>query len=361
VITPSEPGRWSLEEDGYSIAQLRLPAPHLFIQEASVYLFSAGDEHLLVDAGPHQEPSWPSLVEQLAERGVRPADIGTVLVTHAHPDHYGSAPRFQAVGARVLIHRLDLAFHEQRNGDPAGYRERLFDWLGTQGVPLEERRAWVETRTKSMSSIELRPDQLLDGGEEIPIGPLRLRVEWTPGHTPGHVIAWEPRHNLVLLGDHVLPTASPNIGIDQDFPGNPLPGYLESLRRLGSIPDLVALPGHGHRFDIAARSRELLAHQEDRGRRVVHAVAAGARTAYDVRPFAWDDPTWAGLSRGLRINAIRTLAAHLARLEEMGLVARRTEAGLDVYAPAGPASAMALDQELPSSAEPPERAPADHD
>ena len=187
-----------------------------------------------------------------------------------------------------------------------------------------------------MSSIELDPDDLLDGGEEIAIGPLRLRVEWTPGHTPGHVIAWEPRHNLVLLGDHVLPTASPNIGIDQDFPGNPLPDYLDSLRRLGSIPGLVALPGHGHRFDIAARSRELLTHQEDRGRRVLQAVAAGARTAYQVRPSIWDDAMWDGFSKGLRVNAIRTLAAHLARLEEMGTLARRTERGVERYdSPAG--------------------------
>ncbi|MSP56684.1 MAG: MBL fold metallo-hydrolase, partial [Myxococcales bacterium] len=236
MITPSEPGRWSLEAGDYSIAQLRLPAPHLFIQEASVYLFSAGDEHLLVDAGPYQDPSWPSLVEQLAERGVRPADIGTVLLTHAHADHYGSSQRLQATGARVLLHRLDLAFYQGRHGDKAAYRERVFAWLGTQGVPLDERRSWVEAPTKWGSGPELRPDRLLDGGEELSIGPLRLRVEWTPGHTPGHLIAWEPRHNVVLLGDHVLPTASPNIGIDQDFPGNPLPAYLDSLRRLGSIP-----------------------------------------------------------------------------------------------------------------------------
>ena len=101
-------------------------------------------------------------------------------------------------------------------------------------------------------------------------------MEWTPGHTPGHVIVWEDRLNLVLLGDHVLPTASPNIGIDPDLEGNPLPGYLESLRGLAARPGQVALPGHGHRFDLVARAQQLLAHQEDRAARVLAAVRDGA-------------------------------------------------------------------------------------
>lgn len=336
MITPSEPGRWSLEGDGYSVVQLRLPAPHLFIREVSVYLFSAGDEHLLVDCGPFEEPSWPALEAQLTERGLTPADIGTILVTHAHSDHYGSAHRFQAAGARVLLHRRDLEFLHARSADPADHRQRLEAWLATQGVPADERQAWVQHRIRaSAGALPLQPDQLLDGGETLPIGPLRLQVEWTPGHTPGHVIAWEARHHLVLLGDHVLPTAAPNIGIDQDTRGNPLPAYLASLRRLADRPDLVALPGHGHRFDLVARTRQLLAHQEDRSRRVAAGVAAGARTPWEIRPFAWDDATWEGLSGGLRVNAIRTLAAHLARLEEDGVVVRRTTGGLETWEPAG--------------------------
>jgi glyoxylase-like metal-dependent hydrolase (beta-lactamase superfamily II) len=172
---------------------------------------------------------------------------------------------------------------------------------------------------------------LLEGGEEIPLGPLRLRVEWTPAHTPGHVILHEDARRLVFLGDHILPTASPNIGIDQDVPGNPLPGYLESLRGFIEGPDLLALPGHGHVFDLVARARQLLEHQEERGRRVLRAVAAGARTAHEVRPFAWDDETWAALSPGLRVNAIRTLAAHLERLGQLGLLTREPSTDLDAW------------------------------
>ena len=332
MITSSEPGRWSLEGDGFSVAQLRLPAPHLFIREASVYLLSAGDEHLLVDVGPHEDPSWPALVDQLADRGLTPADIGTVLITHAHPDHYGSVDRFQATGARILLHRRDMDFHRLRTADADGRRDRTVDWLVTRGVPVEERRAWAEHRPRvAATAPPLHPDQLLDGGEEIAVGPLRLRLEWTPGHTPGHVIAWEPTLDLVMLGDHVLPTASPNIGIDQDTTGNPLPGYLASLRRLAQLPTTVALPGHGHRFDLVARSRALLAHQEERARRVLGALVDGPRTAYQIRPAVWDDATWDGLGRGLRLNAIRTLSAHLVRLEELGLVAHRTVDGIDLY------------------------------
>ncbi len=326
-----EPGAWRLDGDGFTVEQLRIPAPQLHIRETSVYLFSAGRERLMVDCAPADDPSWPALEAELDARGLAPADIGTIVVTHAHPDHYGNAHRFQAAGARVVLHRRDLDFHRVRNGDRAGYRERTFAWLGSQGVPQDEGHAWLAARMEKMSSRPLNPDVLLDGGEIIPVGPLRLRVEWTPGHTPGHVIIHEDAHRLLLLGDHILPTASPNIGIDQDNPGNPLPNYLASLRGFVERADLVALPGHGHVFDLVARSRQILEHQEERGRRVLRAVEAGARTAYEVRPFAWDDATWEGLSRGLRVNAIRTLAAHLGRLAELGLVVREERAGLEAW------------------------------
>jgi glyoxylase-like metal-dependent hydrolase (beta-lactamase superfamily II) len=336
VILPSLPGRWSVDGDGFSAVQLRLPAPHLFIREASAFLFSAGGEHLLVDTGPREEPAWSALVGELAERGLRPDDIGTVLLTHAHPDHYGSADRFQVGGARVLLHRLDLAFHRVRTGDPDGYVERLSAWLRTQGVPDDERRAWLAQRSRAagIGGRPLEPDRLVEGGEVLRVGPLQLRLEWTPGHTPGHVIVWEDQLRLVLLGDHVLPTASPNVGIDQDLPGNPLPGYLESLQRLAASQGLVALPGHGHQFDLAARSRELLAHQENRAGLVLEAVRAGGRRAYDIRARVWDDAIWAGLKGGLRVNAIRALAAHLERLESFGALVRQPDDVGDIWLPA---------------------------
>jgi glyoxylase-like metal-dependent hydrolase (beta-lactamase superfamily II) len=336
VISPSQPGEWSLDGNGFTIAQIRLPAPHLFIREASAYLFSAGNEHLLVDTGPGEDPSWSALVDALVARGLVLRDIGTILVTHAHPDHYGSADRFQAAGAMVMLHRLDLEFHRQRAVDPNGYMERLLAWLVTQGVPPVEAQAWLAQRSRAagIGGPGIRPDRLLEGNEELRLGPLRLRLEWTPGHTPGHVIVWEDQLGIVLLGDHVLPTASPNIGIDGDVTGNPLPGYLASLRRLAERPDVVALPGHGHRFDLVSRVSELLAHQEDRAARVLDAVRDGARTAYEIRPRIWDDPTWEGLKGGLKVNAIRTLAAQLARLESMNLLVRDRDSSAGAWKPA---------------------------
>ena len=158
TFLPSESGTWRLEGDGFTVEQLRVPAPQLHIRECSVYLLTAGAERLLVDCAPADDPSWPALEAELGRRGLGPDAIGTVLLTHAHPDHYGNAERFQAAGARVVLHRSDLAFHRRRNGDQAGYRERTLAWLATQGVPEEERREWVAARMEKMSSRPLRPE-----------------------------------------------------------------------------------------------------------------------------------------------------------------------------------------------------------
>ena len=55
---------------------------------------------------------------------------------------------------------------------------------------------------------------------------------WTPGHSPGHLCFYEREKRVILTGDHVLPTITPNVSLHPQQMGNPLGDYLASLRRL---------------------------------------------------------------------------------------------------------------------------------
>ena len=100
------------------------------------------------------------------------------------------------------------------------------------------------------------PDVLLNDGDDIDLPGRRLRVVWTPGHTPGHICLHDADHDLLLTGDHLLPRITPNIGLAPGGPGSPLHGYLASLRRLRGYDSAEALPAHEYRFrGIAAGPR----------------------------------------------------------------------------------------------------------
>src|SRR5438093_2891631 len=62
-----------------------------------------GDPLTLVDTGVNSPESLAALESALAARGRRIADLEQIVVTHAHPDHFGAAAELvRRSGARVL-------------------------------------------------------------------------------------------------------------------------------------------------------------------------------------------------------------------------------------------------------------------
>jgi glyoxylase-like metal-dependent hydrolase (beta-lactamase superfamily II) len=142
------------------------------------------------------------------------------------------------------------------------------------------------------------------GGERI--GPFFAIA--TPGHAPDHVSF--VRGRVLFTGDTVLGEGSVFIS-----PGEgSLSAYLESLRRLLALELDVLCPGHGpFVWRPHERIEELLEHRLWRERRLLDALAAGARTTD-----ALLDAAWSEVAEELRPAAALTLEAHLEKLAEEG-------------------------------------------
>ena len=75
------------------------------------FLLRGSFGYALVDTG--LEKHGDAILKALAKQGILPTQIKLLLLTHAHPDHAGSAAQLKkATGATVVAHQLDAEIIE---------------------------------------------------------------------------------------------------------------------------------------------------------------------------------------------------------------------------------------------------------
>ncbi|MFF5992023.1 MBL fold metallo-hydrolase [Prauserella flavalba] len=308
-----------------------VPIPDNPLRYTLCYLVPGDDGIVVVDPGWNTREGWDTLLAGLAEAGATTADVTGVVATHVHPDHHGLSGRLrEESGVWVAMHPAErdtlpqrIAVAASRNSLPTAG-----GWLRLSGAGEDEIAELVspfdESATTDDRAAMAEPDVLLEDGDLVPMAGRRLRAVWTPGHTPGHLCLQEPDARLLLTGDHVLPRITPNIGLYPNSAGSPLGRFLESLRKIEGYDDHDALPAHEYRFrGLAARTRLLREHHEERCREVVAVVAElGEPTVWEVaRHLTWSRP-WEQIGH-MRFGALAETGAHIDHLVRRGELAWR--------------------------------------
>jgi glyoxylase-like metal-dependent hydrolase (beta-lactamase superfamily II) len=164
------------------------------------------DDAVVVDVGFEPE----RVHGLLAAAGKRPA---AELLTQAHLDHADQAGAFAGDDVPVYVHEADaVAFRDPELWNP-GFANPLTD---------------------------VKDLRMLADGDLLELGGIRIHVQHTPGHTPGHCCFLTDA--MVLSGDLVF---AGSIG-RSDF-ANSSPHDMErSLRQFLQLADeLQVWPGHG--------------------------------------------------------------------------------------------------------------------
>jgi hydroxyacylglutathione hydrolase len=191
--------------------------------QTNCYVVAAGPGEACIVVDPGQDAVEP-LDALLAEHRLTPV---AVLLTHGHFDHtFSVAPVCDGHDVPAWIHPDD--------------RELLADPL--KGLSPEA-SAFFGGRMELREPREVRA---LDDGAALDMAGLTLRVDHTPGHTPGSVVfgtATEDGVEIVLAGDTLF---AGSIG-RTDLPGGDHAQMLASLRDklLTRADDTIVLPGHG--------------------------------------------------------------------------------------------------------------------
>ena len=276
-----------LTEVASDVFELRLPIP---FEDGlvNVFLFPDGDVTDLLDCGMNTEESVDAIHAAVKQVGAK--RIRRLVVTHIHPDHYGAAGVFAGPGlADLYLHRLEVPLVYPRYVDIEHLVSEVRSYLLVNGVPEGEADV-LSNSQRALSEIvkPAVPAVQLDGAETLDVGRRRLRVEWTPGHSPGHICLYDEGEKLLFAGDHMLPELSPNIGLHPQSTPDPLHEYLDGLRRLAAYEPRKILPAHGRPFtDASTRVQTLVAHHQKRLGQIEAIVTRGERSAWQVALELW--------------------------------------------------------------------------
>ena len=279
----------ALSEIAEGVFELRLPIP---FEDGlvNVFLFADGDEVDLLDCGMNSDESVTAIRAAVSQVGAN--RIRRLVVTHIHPDHYGAAGTLAGDGgADLYLHRLEVPLVNPRYVELEHLVKEVRTYLLVNGVPAEEAEV-LSNSQRALSQLVKPADPAvqLDGAERLTMGRRELRVEWTPGHSPGHICLYEADDKLLFAGDHMLPELSPNIGLHPQSTPDPLHEYLEGLERLAAYGPRKIMPAHGRPFhDAPGRVAALVAHHHRRLDQITEIVAGGEHTAWQVAVELWGE------------------------------------------------------------------------
>ncbi len=279
----------------------------------------------IVDPGPLYGPAQDALERGLQELGVDRGRIARILVTHHHPDHSGYAPALAAeTGAEICAHPDAIARIRRPFGDP----EATECLLRRHGVPHEVLRGMDKELQRIVSHIApLEAAREICDGERVRAGEEELLAVLVPGHAPGHLAF--VGQGFIISGDTVIANLTPNPVLEVDASGRrkSLPEYIESIKRLQSLPNLPILPGHRDEIEdpapLLARYLEQIA---ERRERVLSAL--GDRT---VQAFALSQEFFPMRRGADPFLALSEVLGHLDLLEERGLVEESQEGDRIVF------------------------------
>jgi glyoxylase-like metal-dependent hydrolase (beta-lactamase superfamily II) len=304
------------EEVFPDIHRIEVPLPRNPLKAINSYVVRGRDRFLVVDTGMNR-PECLDVMRTSLE--VLSVDLNRTdfFITHGHSDHIGLVSALKTAGSHVFVNPVEavhLLDPDLWNGLAAAAR--------THGFPDPE--AAIDTHPGRRYLFSGRPHFThLQEGDVLPIGKYTFRCVATPGHTPGHLCLYEAEAKILLSGDHILDTITPNIS-GWGSEGDPLGEFLESLDKIAAYDIRLILPGHRNLIlDHHRRIGELKEHHRRRIREVIGILGREGQTAYQAASrMTWDIDCarWEDFPIPQKWFATGEALAHLLHLERAGRV-----------------------------------------
>jgi len=210
------------------------------IAHSNVYLIDNGAELLVVDTGTPGNAK--KIVEYIQKLGRKPSEVSTIILTHYHMDHAGSAKDLQELtGAKVAASQADTDYINGTKPYPK-----------PKNLLLRAANSLIKVAPVSVSIILKDGDKI--GG---------LTVIDASGHTPGSIFLYDASHNALFSGD--------TLRVDGDKVTSGPKQYVwneekekASIAKLANLDFEMLLPGHSAYVTsgASAKVKELIASEK---------------------------------------------------------------------------------------------------
>jgi len=191
----------------------------------SSVLITSDKGHVLIDGALPQ--SAPQIAENIASLGFRLQDVKWIVSSHAHYDHAGG-----------------IAALSRKSGARVAASKRSSEGLRSGSVPADDPQVGYGAEMLFPKVKEVRE---LSDGEELTLGTLRIKVHYTPGHTPGATsYSWQSCEGTTCL--HMVYADSLNAVSAPGFRFSAQPmritEFEQSIEKVKSLPCDVVISAH---------------------------------------------------------------------------------------------------------------------
>ncbi len=348
IHTPIEtaPAPGEATEVAEGVLWLRIALP-MVLDHVNAYALRDGDGWTLVDTGLDTKKT-RAIWEAALAGPLKGLPVRRLIVTHHHPDHVGLAGWFQAQGAELWMTRTAWLMARMLTLDeqPLPAPETLEFWrsAGMEAAVFEARRS--ERPFNFADIVHPMPlgfSRLVEGGT-FQMGGRVWDIRFGQGHAPDHATFWSREDDLVIGGDQLLSTISPNLGVYATEPGaDPVGEWLDACAALEphARDAHLVLPGHKLPFTgLPDRLRQMIGNHHGALDRLRTHLASGPRTAAECFAPLFKRQIDSGTYGLALVEAV----AHLNHLHALGAVTRDRRAdGAWLYCLSpGPCGAMPL-------------------
>ncbi|HEV7445269.1 MAG TPA: MBL fold metallo-hydrolase [Steroidobacteraceae bacterium] len=198
-----------------------------------------------------------------------------IILTQAHPDHYGGVPTVRESGTQVI--------GERRFVNTWRYFRDLGPYIGRRSAKL-----WSGTVKRGANPPpppEVVPDIVVDRRHEFELGERRFEVISTPGgETLDSVTVWMPKERVAFTGNLFGPVflAIPNLVTVRGDKPRLVQRYLTSLDTVRKLGAEILITGHGDPIRGADKIRASLDKMYAAVSYLNDAVIAGMNAGKDV-------------------------------------------------------------------------------
>jgi glyoxylase-like metal-dependent hydrolase (beta-lactamase superfamily II) len=279
------------------IHRLRVPTP---FQVGRVNAYLIEDEPLtLIDSGPNSAKALDELEQALGALGHRVEDIGLLVITHQHMDHFGLAS-ILARRSAAEVAALDLlapylaSYSAQTELDDRFAQEMML----RHGIPAE-----VVTALRTVSAgfrawgAAVEVTRPLADGMTLALRDRELRALHRPGHSPSDTVFLDETRGTLLAADHLIAHISSNpllarpLGVGaEEVSERPkaLLTYIASLEQTRAMQLELVLPGHGAPItDHVSVIDERFGMHERRAQKIYELIAAKPASAHEIAHELW--------------------------------------------------------------------------